>query len=740
MKIIFFIVSGVTFLIVFFAVRYETNSKIEFYLERQTKLFSSLFDEHYKNYLQTSQVLYDIMIKNKEVLSIYKQLQIANQDTKDILRKKLYQQLSKNYNDLQYVQLKQLHFHLQNGDSFLRMHLPLEYGDNLVKYRETIAFMKKNKKKINGFEIGKVYSGLRFVYPIFNQKEYLGSVEISYDIAIFSSEFMKNFDVLSNVYLKKLYVDQNVWEVKKQEHYKQSDLQEYYFEKNTNNLYKQYRLHFIEKNNKEKKDAKSIEKYLENLQLAKRTSFYDEGSESVITVLPIINPISKTNIGFFAIQSFDKYIPNKLLNSYFVFINLMLLLLSIYYLLFKILHNKNTLNTLLAQKVKEETLALNTNKKLLEDAQKMAKIGSWEYNIKENTLVWSDETYRICEIEKKEYQDLTFEKFLNMIHYDNGFDFYNSYTHHLETKEPYFFINKIVTKNSNIKYIEERCTTTYDTNNNPIKSIGTMQDITVQYTTQKELDKKNKQLQQQIKMVSMTEMLENIAHQWRQPLFGISAILANIDMKINKNKKLQSFKECEAFNTFIEYLETKNKKILQYTNYLSNTIDTFREFLTHTKEYKKSLLQKKINNAIELINESFKQNTITLINNIEKREDLYVTIIPGEFIQVIINILKNSQEALIANKIQNPWIKIDLYKQSTFAVIVIEDNAKGIDEKIIEHIFEPYFTTKEKSQGIGLGLHIAYKIITQSSHGELNAKNTKNGAQFQIKLPLHIKE
>lgn len=734
MKIKFFFISLITLCILFFAIRYETNSKIEFYLERQTNLFGSLFDEHYKSYQQTSQILYDIMVNNETILDIYKQVQTANKTTKESLRKKLYLTLEKNYKELQYVQLKQLHFHLANGESFLRMHLPRRYGDNLSDFRETIQFTKENKRKIDGFEIGRVYSGLRFVYPIIDKSHYIGSVEISYDTSIFSNEFMKNFNVLSNVYLKKSYIDRKVWKEHKKKHYRKSDIPDYYFEKNTHYLYKKSASNFFVTLQNVDKDI--IKKNLEKLKLHERVSFYDPNSESVITLLPISNPITKTQIGFFTIQSFDKYIPNKFANSHFLLINLSMLLLSIYFLVYKIIQNKNTLNSVLEDKVKKETAALNTNKKLLEDAQKIAKIGSWEYNIKENTLVWSDETYRICEIDKTKYQDLTFKKFLNMIHYDDGFDFYTSYTQHLETKKPYFFTNKIVTAKGNIKYIQERCTTIYDEENSPIKSVGTMQDITEQHNTQIELDRKNKQLQQQIKMASMGEMLENIAHQWRQPLGGISATLANIDVKIKKNQKSNSFNECEDFNQFTQYIETKNKKIYNYTNYLSDTIDTFREFLTQTKEYKKAHLQKKIKNAIELIDDSLKQKRITLLNNMDQIEALYTNIIPGEFIQVIINILKNAQDALYDTKPNNPWIKIDLKTDSSNAIITIEDNAKGVDKRIIEYIFEPYFTTKQKSQGTGLGLHIAYKIITESFKGKLSVENTQNGAMFTITLPL----
>ena len=176
--------------------------------------------------------------------------------------------------------------------------------------------------------------------------------------------------------------------------------------------------------------------------------------------------------------------------------------------------------------------------------------------------------------------------------------------------------------------------------------------------------------------------------------------------------------------------------VLGQSEYLSQTIDIFRDFIKEKKERKEVILQERINRALQVIEPSLANNYIQLINNINKHEPIKINLVIGELSEVIINIINNSKDAIKENNIQNPWIKIDLEKNEDHIIISIEDNAKGIPEDILDKIFDPYFTTKHKSQGTGLGLHISYKIVTQSLHGELYAKNSENGAVFYIKLPI----
>ena len=131
-----------------------------------------------------------------------------------------------------------------------------------------------------------------------------------------------------------------------------------------------------------------------------------------------------------------------------------------------------------------------------------------------------------------------------------------------------------------------------------------------------------------------------------------------------------------------------------------------------------------------------KKNFIKLINNIDTIDPITIKLIPGEFSQVLINIFNNAKDSIIDNKIKDPHIILDLKLSNDTVLLSIEDNAGGISEEILDKIFEPYFTTKTKGKGTGLGLHMSQKIISESFKGKLYAQNVQNGARFVIELPL----
>ena len=226
------------------------------------------------------------------------------------------------------------------------------------------------------------------------------------------------------------------------------------------------------------------------------------------------------------------------------------------------------------------------------------------------------------------------------------------------------------------------------------------------------------------RMSASADMAENIAHQWRQPLSLISTIATGVIAK-------------EEFGILTtDKIIPDMKKINESAQYLSETIDTFSELIKNDKEYIKLNPLSEINNAIKIVNLSLSSNNIKLKNNISSKDELYIRIIKGELSQVIISILDNAKDILVQRNINKPWIEISLLKKDNKAIITIEDNAKGIPKEIVNKIFEAYFTTKHQSKGIGMGLNISYKIMTQSIHGDLYVKNTKNGAMFFIEIPL----
>jgi len=227
--------------------------------------------------------------------------------------------------------------------------------------------------------------------------------------------------------------------------------------------------------------------------------------------------------------------------------------------------------------------------------------------------------------------------------------------------------------------------------------------------------KKDKILQEQAKLVSMGEMVGAIAHQWRQPLNVLNINIQNLD---------DDYADGLINKEFIDDFIYKQSQTIVF---MSHTIDDFRNFFRVDKIKKEFSVIEAIKETLAIQEAAFKNNNI-LVSIIG--EDFTITSLKNEFNQVILNILSNAKDAIIEEQIEEGKITITLTPKH----ISILDNAGGIDEKILNRIFEPYFTTKEQGYGTGIGLYMSKMIIEQNLGGTLSAHNAKDGAIFIIKL------
>jgi len=220
---------------------------------------------------------------------------------------------------------------------------------------------------------------------------------------------------------------------------------------------------------------------------------------------------------------------------------------------------------------------------------------------------------------------------------------------------------------------------------------------------------------------AMGEMLSMLAHQWRQPLSIINMSINNILLDL----QLDAFKQ--------EELETQLQDMMSQTQYLSNTIDDFRNFFKPSKQQEMEALHTTIENALILLNPSFTSNGIkaTFENKTITKNKFYTK----ELLQVLISILTNAKEALIQTNIANPKITVHVSENKTTISIKITDNAGGIDQKILDKVFDPYFSTKQKKDGTGLGLYMSKVIVEKHLFGEIRVSNVSNGACFELLLP-----
>ncbi|MDD2896368.1 MAG: transporter substrate-binding domain-containing protein [Aliarcobacter sp.] len=238
------------------------------------------------------------------------------------------------------------------------------------------------------------------------------------------------------------------------------------------------------------------------------------------------------------------------------------------------------------------------------------------------------------------------------------------------------------------------------------------QSIILSIIDMSEIKNRENLLIQQSKMASLGEMIGNIAHQWRQPLSLISTAASGM--------KLQ--KEFDQLDD-ITFNETINN-ITNTTMFLSQTIDDFQNYLKEDKIKKEFNVNSSIDKILSMLKGSYKNHDINLI--LDLSEGLFINSYENELNQAILNILNNAKDALLDIEKTNRYIHIKSYKEAEKIIIEIIDNAGGIKESILNKIFEPYFTTKHKSQGTGLGLYMTHKIITSSMEGEIKIKNVSH--------------
>ena len=231
---------------------------------------------------------------------------------------------------------------------------------------------------------------------------------------------------------------------------------------------------------------------------------------------------------------------------------------------------------------------------------------------------------------------------------------------------------------------------------------------------------KDKMLIQRSKMADMGDMLSMIAHQWRQPLNQLSYIFMNIE-------SAYEYKELTK-----EYLDSKIKEGNEQLEFMSVTIDDFRNYFKPDKEKEFVLVSDVVQTSVDFMKQSLEMHAIEveLITDGRELTHLY----KNEFIQVLLNLIKNAKDVLSAKDIKNPKMIISSICYREKLIVSVCDNGGGVKEEIIDKIFDPYFSTKDTKSGTGLGLYMSKMIIEEHLDGKLSVSNTQEGACFKIEL------
>jgi signal transduction histidine kinase len=237
-----------------------------------------------------------------------------------------------------------------------------------------------------------------------------------------------------------------------------------------------------------------------------------------------------------------------------------------------------------------------------------------------------------------------------------------------------------------------------------------------------EVRKKDQLFVQQSRLAALGEMIEQIAHQWRQPLNTLALINQNLYFK-------RQLGDCGE-----ECFDKSHEQFQEHLQYMSKTIDDFRNYYKMDKHKEAEDMAEIVDIALRL--SAVLLNDAKIKGQIDNQTTKKVVLAKNEMIQVLMNLIKNSHDAILERHIDSGEITITIFDKDEFLELWVEDNAGGIEEEIMDKIFIIYFTTKPDNQGTGLGLHMCRYIIEESFGGSIMVDNTQQGARFIIRLPL----
>ena len=376
-----------------------------------------------------------------------------------------------------------------------------------------------------------------------------------------------------------------------------------------------------------------------------------------------------------------------------------------------------------------------------------------------------------CKISGYSYDELIGQNHNIVRHPDIHTSNFQNLWNTILSKKSYKATVKNLTKDKKTVYLNTTITPILDDNENIIEFIAIRYDVTAEVELKKRLEQKEKELEElnqnlelkvkeqtkqlkelnktleqrvieevkkneekqkllfwQSRMASLGQMLANIAHQWRQPLTELNLTLFNMKKaSLNHNeKKIEDF-----------YKQSKN-----LISSMSITIEDFTNFFNPLKQKKNFEIKNAIIKSLTILKKTIEQENIKI--KVDVPIKYKVLGMSNELSQVMINLIQNAKDAFIQNNIQNKEIFITLKEEQIsnkkYALLEIKDNAGGIKDENIDKIFEPYFTTKHKSQGTGLGLFMSKMIVEKSLEGEINHKNCDDGSVFTITIYLDEKE
>ncbi len=582
----------------------DKEKRVEYILKqsiRDLDINYRISDNHFKT---ISENVFYAISNDKNVLELlYQAKHASHTQEREKIRNQLYTKLEPFYRQLTKSGVNITTFSFENNHTFLRLHKPSKFDDDLSPIRYSFTYVNEHKKPVHGFEQGKVAHAFRNIYPIFYKEEYLGSVDIAFSTEALQEGMLMMNEIDTHFILNKKLFKPNIWESEKKVIYAQSKEHQDFLVSLTQS-HPKGNFHY-EENSLSDKIKKDIDT---NLKYGKAFALYQKlhNKVNIITFSPIKNIKDEQVAAYLVSYTDSPYLKDILSDFVLVSSTIILGTLILAILICKLIRN----HFFLQEEVNKKTQELKEfNEHLQHNIQKQLK----------------------------------------------------------------------------------------------------------------EIREKDGMLLEQARLASMGEMIGNIAHQWRQPLNALGLLL----------QKLILFQDRGLLDK--EKLQTNIDKAMVLIHQMSSTIDDFKNLFKEDRKPDSFKLMDTLNSCHELVITVLEDKNIGL--HIEQEDEIIVNGFSNELSQVLLNIINNAKDALVQNSVENALVTVSSEHNKQDIVISICDNAGGIPQKIINKIFEPYFSTKEEGKGTGIGLFMSKRIIEEKMHGRLEVVNIKDGAKFSIILP-----
>ena len=439
------------------------QSRVQSHLMAEQELVLNSYQSVVDSFKYQSEILYTNRINRPEVINLFKNAKNADPETQAKIRNSLYHNLLDMYQTMNHFQLKQLHFHLPNNQSFLRFHRPEIFGDDLTGARKTIEYVNRTHKKIEGFEEGRIYNGYRFVYPLFDGKDYLGSVETSVSMKVIVQEIQKNLALENDFIIKSSVVDSKVFKSEQKNYQAVAFSKDYFHEASikpgNRALLNSLMTDYLQEHRLDGQNFTALHKI--------KSQFY------IINGISIRNAVTHEPVAYIlsAREHADLAAFYQQLSLTILAILLLVGLVMLAY-----------------RHIDDQKRALEAEKAIHNRIETISSLGSWQLDLSTNKMQWSNELYNLLDLSSQDISP-TLERLMMSIHPEDRLMVKEIYQRAIQKGQDFTIEHRILRHDGIVRTIRHTLSIEKDPKGLSSLVLGMLLDITELKMFERELEK-----------------------------------------------------------------------------------------------------------------------------------------------------------------------------------------------------------------------------------------------------------